>query len=355
MGRKKKEELTTEENKTTTSVNSEAKKNYELAIAQIEKSFGKGSVMSPGTQDNTRFPHLSSGAMSLDIALGGGGFPFGRIIEVYGPNSCGKTTLLLSLLARAQRKGIRALFVDAEQSVNISYAKDLGVDIDSMEISQPSSAEEALTIIETIAGTGYVGLILLDSIAALTPQSEKTKDMTESEKMMERAKILSRFLPRIVSVLRKNKCLLICSNQLRKTPTMYGSPDVTPGGEAMKYYASQRLEMRMFEKIQRGEEIIGQKVKVKTVKNKMNSPFKEVFFNIIFGKGIDSIGNLIEVAVEVGVVEKSGTWFSHNGQQLGQGMDQVKMNLMENPDKAAEIEEQVLAIVGPTWGEEGQD
>lgn len=334
------------------------RKDYELAIAQIEKSFGKGSVMSLGSyNDANPVAHISTGSLTLDMILGKGGFPFGRIVEIYGPESCGKTTLLLSLIARAQALGIKSLFVDAEQSLNVEYAKSVGVNLKTLDISQPDSAEEALTIIETMAASGYVGLICLDSIAAMTPQGEKEKDMTDNAKMAERAALLSRFLPRIIPHLRKNKCLLLCTNQLRTTGIgTYVVKDETPGGKAMKYYATQRVNMKMVEKLKSpgSDEPTGQKVRAKTDKNKMNAPYKECFFNITYGEGIDGTLDLIEVATQFGILEKKGTWFAYNEKNIGQGPLQVKEALRANPELEKEIRDKTLAIVGPEWGPEGR-
>jgi len=321
--------------------NSEKMKALEAALGQIEKQFGKGSVMKLGDFQAMNVESIPTGSLSLDVALGIGGIPRGRIIEVYGPESSGKTTLTLHMIAEAQRMGGEAAFIDAEHALDPVYARNLGVDIDNLIVSQPDTGEQALEIAEALVRSGALDLIVIDSVAALVPKAEIDGDMGDTHVALQ-ARLMSQALRKLAGAISKSKCSIIFINQLReKVGVMFGSPETTAGGRALKYYASVRLDIRKIENIKQDGEFLGNRARVKVVKNKVAPPFREAEFDIIYGKGISKEGNILDIAVNLEIVEKSGSWFSYNGERIAQGRENVKKYLMDNPDMLKEIEQKV--------------
>ena len=323
--------------------NSEKMKALEAALGQIEKQFGKGSVMKLGDYTAMNVEAIPTGALSLDIALGIGGIPRGRIIEVFGPESSGKTTLALHLIAEAQKMGGEAAFIDAEHALDPVYAKHLGVNIDELIVSQPDTGEQALEIAEALVRSGALDIIVVDSVAALVPKAEIDGDMGDAHVGLQ-ARLMSQALRKLAGVINKSKCVIVFINQLReKVGVMFGNPETTPGGRALKFYASVRLDIRRVESLKQDGEVIGNRTRVKVVKNKVAPPFREAEFDIIYGKGISKEGNILDAAVNLDIVEKSGSWFSYNGERIGQGRENVKDYLAKNPKVAEEIEGKIRA------------
>ncbi len=324
-------------------------KALEAARLQIEKQYGQGSLMQLGKYDNALgIEAIPSGSILLDEALGVGGYPRGRIIEIYGPESSGKTTLALHAIAEAQKKGGIAAFIDAEHALDPVYAKNLGVNTDELWVSQPDNGEQALEIAESLVRSGAVDIIVVDSVAALTPQAEIEGDMGDAHVGLQ-ARLMSQALRKLTGTLSKSKTILIFINQIRmKIGVMFGNPETTTGGNALKFYSSMRLEVRRIETIEKGEdEAIGNKVRVKVVKNKVAPPFRRVELEIMFGKGISASGSLVDAAVKCGIADKKGAWYTYGEEKLGQGRENVKANLEQNPDLAAELEAKVRAIFFP--------
>lgn len=323
--------------------NSEKMRALEAALGQIEKQFGKGSVMKLGDYTAMNVEAIPTGALSLDIALGIGGIPRGRIIEVFGPESSGKTTLALHLIAEAQKMGGEAAFIDAEHALDPVYAKHLGVNIDELIVSQPDTGEQALEIAEALVRSGALDIIVVDSVAALVPKAEIDGDMGDAHVGLQ-ARLMSQALRKLAGVINKSKCVIVFINQLReKVGVMFGNPETTPGGRALKFYASVRLDIRRVESLKQDGEVIGNRTRVKVVKNKVATPFREAEFDIIYGKGISKEGNILDAAVNLDIVEKSGSWFSYNGERIGQGRENVKEYLAKNPKIAEEIEGKIRA------------
>ena len=311
------------------------------AISQIEKQFGKGSVMRLGDRVAVDMDVIPTGSLTLDAALGIGGYPKGRIIEIYGPESSGKTTLTLHAIAEVQKQGGRAAFIDAEHAIDPVYAKNLGVDVDELILSQPDSGEQGLAIAETLVKSNAIDLIVVDSVAALVPQVELDGEITDSSVGLQ-ARLMSKALRRLSGVMNKTSCTIIFINQLReKIGVMYGNPETTTGGRALKFYSSVRIEIRKSEAIKNGSEITGNKVNIKVVKNKVAPPFKTTSVDIIYGKGIARDGEVIDLAVEYDIIDKSGAWYAYNGEKIGQGRENVKIFLANHPEIMAEVEEKV--------------
>lgn len=322
-------------------------KALEVALLQIEKQFGKGSIMKLGeASDKMNIEVIPTGALSLDLALGVGGIPRGRIVEIYGPESSGKTTVALHIAAEAQRLGGIAAFVDAEHALDPLYAKKLGVDIDNLLISQPDTGEQALEITEALVRSGAVDVIIIDSVAALTPQAEIEGEMGDAHVGLQ-ARLMSQALRKLTAVISKSNTIAIFINQIReKVGVMFGNPETTPGGRALKFYASVRLEVRKVETLKQGTEIIGNRTKAKVVKNKVAPPFKEAEFDIIYGEGISKAGCILDMAVDLNIVNKSGAWFSYGENRIGQGRDNARDFLKKEPQLMMEIEQKVRASVG---------
>ena len=321
--------------------NSEKKKALDVALSQIEKQFGKGSVMKLGEFKAMEVEAIPTGALSLDIALGIGGVPRGRIIEVYGPESSGKTTLALHIIAEAQKMGGEAAFIDAEHALDPVYAKKLGVDIDELIVSQPDTGEQALEITESLVRSGALDVIVVDSVAALVPKAEIDGDMGDSHMGLQ-ARLMSQALRKLAGAINKSKTVLIFINQLReKIGVMFGNPETTTGGRALKFYASVRMDIRKIENIKQDGNVMGNRARVKIVKNKVAPPFREAEFDIMYGEGISKVGNILDTAINLDIVEKSGSWFSYNGDRIGQGRENVKKYLKDNPDILDEIEKKV--------------
>ncbi|PSL49210.1 recombination protein RecA [Chitinophaga niastensis] len=321
--------------------NAEKLKALRLTMDKIEKDFGKGSVMMMGEKAEAPMEIISTGSLGLDIALGIGGLPKGRIIEIYGPESSGKTTVAIHTIAEAQKKGGICAIIDAEHAFDSSYARRLGVDVDSLLISQPDHGEQALEIADRLILSGAVDVVVIDSVAALVPKAELEGEMGES-KMGLQARLMSQALRKLTATISKTNCCCIFINQLReKIGVMFGNPETTTGGNALKFYASVRLDIRRMSQIKDGDEAVGNRVKVKVVKNKVAPPFRQAEFDIIYGQGISKMGEVIDMGVEYGVVQKSGSWFSYDTTKLGQGRDAVKQLLNDNPELAAEIEAKI--------------
>lgn len=317
------------------------KKALETAISQIEKEFGKGSIMKLGENAAMSVTAVSTGSLTLDIALGIGGLPRGRVVEIYGPESSGKTTLALHCVAECQKIGGTAAYIDVENALDPVYAKALGIDIDELLVSQPDSAEQALDITESLVRSGAVDIIVVDSVAALVPQSEVDAEMGASQVAVQ-ARLMSQALRKLTAAISKTSCIVIFINQLRmKVGIVYGNPEVTTGGNALKYYASVRLDVRRIDSLKNGSETLGNRTRVKVVKNKVSSPFRIAEFDILYGKGISKVGEILDLAVELGIVEKSGAWFSYNEERLGQGRDKAKQTIEDNPELMRELEEKV--------------
>ena len=325
------------------SENTEKKKALEAAMSQIEKQFGKGSVMKLGEFKAMEIEAIPTGALSLDMALGIGGVPRGRIIEVFGPESSGKTTLALHVVAEAQKMGGEAAFIDAEHALDPVYAKKLGVDIDNLIVSQPDTGEQALEITESLIRSGALDVIVVDSVAALVPKAEIDGDMGDSHMRLQ-ARLMSQALRKLAGAINKTKTVLIFINQLReKIGVMFGNPETTTGGRALKFYASVRLDIRKIENIKQDGEVKGNRVRVKVIKNKVAPPFREAEFDIVYGEGISKAGNILDMAVNMDIIEKSGSWFSYDGNRIGQGRENVKKYLKENPEILADVEQKVRA------------
>ena len=321
--------------------NLEKKKALEAALGQIEKQFGKGSVMKLGEYQAMNIEAIPTEALSLDIALGIGGIPRGRIIEIFGPESSGKTTLALHAIAEAQKIGGEAAFIDAEHALDPVYAKHLGVDIDNLIVSQPDTGEQALEIAEALTRSGAIDIIVVDSVAALVPKAEIDGDMGDAHVGLQ-ARLMSQALRKLAGVINKSKTVIIFINQLReKVGIMFGNPETTPGGRALKFYASVRLDIRKIENIKNDGEVTGARARVKVIKNKVAPPFREAEFDIIYGKGISKEGNILDLAVNLNLVEKSGAWFSYNGEKIGQGRENAKLYLKEHKEIAKELEEKI--------------
>ncbi len=330
-------------------------KALESALAQIERSFGKGSIMRLGQTPTLDIEAISTGSIGLDIALGIGGLPKGRIIEIYGPESSGKTTLALHVIAEEQRSGGVCAFVDAEHALDPVYAKKLGVNIDELLISQPDTGEQALEITETLVRSGAVSVVVVDSVAALTPKSELEGDMGEAQ-VGAQARLMSQAMRKLTSAISRSNCMVIFINQIRmKIGVMFGSPETTSGGNALKFYASVRLDIRRIGAIKDRDEVVGNTTRVKVVKNKVAPPFKQVEFDIMYGEGISKRGELIDLGVKAGVVEKSGAWYSFSDQRIGQGRENAKLFLKENPDIALQIEDKLRAAHGLDFAMSGED
>ena len=322
-------------------------KALDAAITQIEKSYGKGSVMKLGdSRANMNIETIPTGSLSLDIALGLGGVPKGRVVEIYGPESSGKTTVALHMVAEVQKRGGIAGFIDAEHALDPVYAKNIGVDIDNLYISQPDNGEQALEITETMVRSGAVDIVIVDSVAALVPKAEIDGDMGDSHVGLQ-ARLMSQALRKLTAVISKTNCVVIFINQLReKVGVMFGNPETTTGGRALKFYSSVRLDVRRTESLKQGGEVVGNHVRVKVVKNKIAPPFKEAEFDIMFGKGISKEGDIIDLAVNANIVEKSGSWYAYNGAKIGQGRENAKVYLMQNPLICEEIENKVRELHG---------
>jgi recombination protein RecA len=322
-------------------------KMLELARMQIEKKYGKGSIMKLGERPvEEGIQVIPTGALTLDIALGVGGVPRGRIIEIYGPESSGKTTLALQIIAEAQRLGGIAAFIDAEHALDPLYARKLGVDIDNLLVSQPDTGEQALEIAETLVRSGAVDVIVIDSVAALVPRAEIEGEMGDAQVGLQ-ARLMSQALRKLAGAISKSQVAVIFINQLReKIGVMFGNPEVTPGGRALKFWASVRIDVRKIESLKKGTEDVGARVRAKVVKNKVAPPFKTAEFDIIYGEGISKIGTVLDLAVQKGIIEKSGSWYSYGDLKLGQGRDQTRDFLLSNPEAAREIEERVREAFG---------
>ncbi|MBN8778431.1 recombinase RecA [Thiobacillus sp.] len=317
------------------------------ALGQIEKQFGKGSVMRLGDHDVSRdIQAVSTGSLGLDIALGVGGLPRGRVIEIYGPESSGKTTLTLQVIAEMQKMGGTAAFIDAEHALDPNYAQKLGVDVDNLLVSQPDTGEQALEIADMLVRSGSVDVVVVDSVAALTPKAEIEGEMGDSHMGLQ-ARLMSQALRKLTANIKRTNTLVIFINQIRmKIGVMFGNPETTTGGNALKFYASVRLDIRRIGAIKKGDEIVGNETKVKVVKNKVSPPFKEAFFDILYGQGISREGEIIELGVAHKFVDKSGAWYAYNGEKIGQGKDNAREFLKEHPEIAHEIEAKIRAAVG---------
>ncbi len=322
---------------------SDKKKALETAMAQIERTYGKGSIMRLGENLDVVVDSIPTGSLSLDIALGIGGVPKGRIIEIYGPESSGKTTLALHIVAEAQKRGGEVAFIDAEHALDPGYARALGVDIDSMLISQPDTGEQGLEICEALVRSGAIDVVVVDSVAALTPRAEIEGDMGDSHVGLL-ARLMSQALRKLAGSIAKTNCIVIFINQLReKVGVMYGNPEVTTGGRALKFYSSVRMDVRRIEALKNGTEVVGNRTRVKIVKNKVAPPFREAEFDIMYGEGISKWGEMVDLAVRLDIIQKSGSWFSMGEMRLGQGRDAVKQYLQEHPELAEQIEAEIRA------------
>ncbi|BFK87679.1 recombinase RecA [Pseudoflavonifractor sp. DSM 107456] len=320
---------------------SDKKKALETCLANIEKTYGKGTVMRLGENSHVVVEAIPTGSLALDLALGIGGVPKGRIIEVYGPESSGKTTLALHIVAEAQKRGGEVAFIDAEHALDPTYARALGVDIDSMLISQPDTGEQGLEICEALVRSGAIDVVVVDSVAALTPRAEIEGDMGDSHVGLL-ARLMSQALRKLAGSIAKTNCIVIFINQLReKVGVVYGNPEVTTGGRALKFYASVRMDVRRVESLKNGSEIIGNRTRVKIVKNKVAPPFREAEFDIMYGEGISKVGELVDLGVKLDIIQKSGSWFSMGEMRLGQGKDSVKQYLKDNPEEAERIEAEI--------------
>ncbi|MED5549989.1 MAG: recombinase RecA [Pseudomonadota bacterium] len=326
--------------------NTDKQKAIEAALSQIDKAFGKGSVMKLGQRPSMDIEAISTGSLGLDIALGIGGLPKGRIIEIYGPESSGKTTLALHTVAEAQKAGGVAAFVDAEHALDPVYAGKLGVDVSELLVSQPDAGEQALEIADTLVRSGAVDILVIDSVAALTPRAELEGEMGDSLPGLQ-ARLMSQALRKLTASISKSNCLVIFINQIRmKIGVMFGSPETTTGGNALKFYSSVRLDIRRIGAIKNRDEVIGNQTRVKVVKNKVAPPFREVEFDILYGEGISKMGELLDLGVKGDVIEKSGSWYSYNSERIGQGRENARQFLLDNPDISDEIEKKVRANAG---------
>ena len=323
-------------------INEEKRKALEAALGQIEKQYGKGSVMKLGESSaNMQVETVPTGSLSLDIALGVGGVPKGRIVEIYGPESSGKTTVALHMVAEVQKRGGIAGFIDAEHALDPVYARNIGVDIDNLYISQPDNGEQALEITETMVRSGAMDVIIVDSVAALVPKAEIDGDMGDSHVGLQ-ARLMSQALRKLTAVISKSNCIVIFINQLReKVGVMFGNPETTTGGRALKFYSSVRMDVRRIESLKQAGEVVGNRTRVKIVKNKVAPPFKEAEFDIMFGKGISKEGDILDLAADCGIIVKSGAWYAYNGDKIGQGRENAKTYLRENPLVCEEVEAKV--------------
>ncbi|MCC7030673.1 MAG: recombinase RecA [Chitinophagaceae bacterium] len=324
------------------SQDNEKLKALKLTMEKIDKDYGKGSIMKLGDKEVVEMDSISTGSLGIDIALGIGGFPRGRIVEIYGPESSGKTTIATHAIAEAQKKGGICAFIDAEHAFDASYAKKLGVDIDNLLISQPDYGEQALEIADRLISSGAVDLVVVDSVAALVPKAELEGEMGDS-KMGLQARLMSQALRKLTATINRTGCCIIFINQLRdKIGVMFGSPETTTGGNALKFYASVRLDIRRISQIKDGDVAIGNRARVKVVKNKVSPPFRQAEFDIIFGEGISKSGELVDLGADHGIIQKSGSWYSYESNKLGQGRDAVKQLLLDNPEMAMEIEKKII-------------
>ncbi|MEE9338726.1 MAG: recombinase RecA [Methylococcaceae bacterium] len=328
------------------------KKALGAALMQIEKQFGKGSVMRMGDVSTKGIEVVSTGSLALDIALGCGGLPKGRVVEIYGPESSGKTTMTLETIAQMQKSGGTAAFIDAEHALDPVYAEKIGINLDDLLISQPDTGEQALEITDMLVRSGAVDMIVIDSVAALTPKAEIEGDMGDSHMGLQ-ARLMSQALRKLTANIKRSNTLVIFINQLRmKIGVMFGNPETTTGGNALKFYASVRLDIRRIGAIKKGDEVIGNETRVKVVKNKIAPPFKQAEFEIIYGEGVSFLGELVDLGVKYGFVQKAGSWYSYGNEKIGQGKDNVKKYLSDNPDKAQEIEDKIRAEVFETNDDE---
>ncbi len=324
-------------------MNEDRKKALAAALSQIDRQFGKGTIMRMGDGYNTEIDSISTGSLGVDIALGIGGVPKGRVVEIYGPESSGKTTLTLHIIAEAQKQGGTAAFVDAEHALDPEYARNLGVNIDDLLISQPDTGEQALEVTDMLVRSGGVDIIVIDSVAALTPKAEIEGDMGDSHMGLQ-ARLMSQALRKLTANIKRSNTLVIFINQIRmKIGVMFGSPETTTGGNALKFYSSVRMDIRRIGAIKKGDEIIGNETRVKVIKNKMAPPFKQAEFEIIYGKGISKLGEVLSLGVQIGEVEKSGAWYAYDGKKIGQGKEKAKIFLEENPEIANVIERKIRA------------
>jgi len=345
MAKKNDEAVETTKETTKKAPNPEKLKALSATIEMLEKTYGKGTIMKLGDTAVESLDAIPTGSISLDIALGVGGFPRGRVVEIFGPESSGKTTLAIHAIANVQKNGGIAAIIDAEHAFDKTYAEKLGVDTESLLISQPDNGEQALEIADNLIRSGAIDIIVIDSVAALTPKAEIEGEMGDS-KMGLQARLMSQALRKMTATINKTGCCCIFINQLReKIGVMFGNPETTTGGNALKFYASVRLDIRRIAQIKEGENVIGNRVRVKVVKNKVAPPFKQAEFDIIFGEGISKIGEIIDMGVEKGIIKKSGSWFSYNDTKLGQGRDALKQLLKDNPDLLAELEEKVRSAL----------
>ncbi len=328
------------------------KKALAAALGQIEKQFGKGSIMRMGDSNVSRdIEYVSTGSLGLDLALGIGGLPKGRVVEIYGPESSGKTTLTLHVIAEMQKLGGTAAFIDAEHALDPLYAEKLGVDVDNLLVSQPDTGEQALEITDSLVRSGAVDIVVIDSVAALTPKAEIEGDMGDSHMGLQ-ARLMSQALRKLTSNIKRTNTLVIFINQLRmKIGVMFGNPETTTGGNALKFYASVRLDIRRIGAIKKGDEILGNETRVKVVKNKVAPPFKQVQFDILYGQGISREGEIIDLGVKEGFIEKSGSWYAYDGKKIGQGKDNVRQYLLDNPDVAEEVMDKIKAVLMPAKAE----
>ena len=333
--------------------NEDKKRALDAAISKLEKDFGKGTVMKLGDAGaNISVETVPTGSLSLDIALGLGGVPKGRVIEVYGPESSGKTTVTLHMIAEVQKRGGIAGFIDAEHALDPVYAKNIGVDIDNLYISQPDNGEQALEITETMVRSGAIDIVIVDSVAALVPKAEIDGDMGDSHVGLQ-ARLMSQALRKLTAVISKSNCTVVFINQLReKVGVMFGNPETTTGGRALKFYSSVRLDVRRIESLKQGGEVIGNRTRVKVVKNKIAPPFKEAEFDIMFGEGISTVGDIVDLAAGIDVINKSGAWYAYMGNKIGQGRENAKLYLKENPEVCNEIEKKVRQHYGLDGAEE---
>jgi recombination protein RecA len=326
-------------------------KALDMALGNIDKTFGKGSIMKMGEKGSMRVETISTGALALDLALGVGGLPRGRVVEIFGPESSGKSTMAMHVVAEAQRNGGICAYIDAEHAMDPAYAAAIGVDIDELLISQPDTGEQALEICDMLIRSGALDVVVIDSVAALTPRAEIEGDMGDSHVGLQ-ARLMSQALRKLTANLNKSNTICIFINQLReKIGVMFGSPETTPGGRALKFYSSVRLDIRRIESLKDGVEVVGNRTRVKVVKNKVAPPFKQAEFDIMYGKGISREGSLLDIGVDLGIVNKSGAWYTYDGEQLGQGKENSKNFLTENPELMMEIDEKIRSQVGLVGGE----
>ena len=337
-----------EDGKKAAAMSAEKQKALAAALAQIEKQFGKGSIMKMGDAEVEPVQVVSTGSLGLDVALGVGGLPRGRVVEIYGPESSGKTTLTLQVVAEMQKLGGTCAFIDAEHALDVTYADKIGVSVPDLLISQPDTGEQALEIADALVRSGSVDLIVIDSVAALVPKAEIEGEMGDALPGLQ-ARLMSQALRKLTGTIKKTNCMVIFINQIRmKIGVMFGSPETTTGGNALKFYASVRLDIRRIGSIKKGEEVIGNETKVKVVKNKVAPPFREAIFDILYGQGVSREGEIIDLGVEAKIVEKSGAWYSYGGERIGQGRDNCREYLRENPDLARDIENKVREALGVT-------